>query len=62
MHATLIAYLCSAFGGAKAGRLHALEEIVMHYLTFVTAINPYVLAALGMVLICGAVDWWRHTH
>lgn len=34
----------------------------MHYLTFVTAINPYVLAALGIVLICGAVDWWRHTH
>lgn len=34
----------------------------MHYLTFVTAINPYVIALLGLVLACGAVDWWHRSH
>ena len=42
--------------------MHALEEIAMHYLSFLTAINPYVVAVLGMVLVCGAVDWWRQSH
>lgn len=44
------------------GRLHALEEIAMHYLSYVTAINPYVLAVLLLVLTCGAIDWWRRIH
>lgn len=34
----------------------------MHYLSFVTAINPYVLVVLAVVLACGAMDWWRSTH
>ncbi len=30
----------------------------MQYLSYLTSLNPYVLAALGIVLCCGAVDWW----
>lgn len=30
----------------------------MQYLSYLTSLNPYVLATLGIVLCCGAVDWW----
>ncbi len=30
----------------------------MHYLDFITAINPFVFAILVVVLVCGAYDRW----
>lgn len=30
----------------------------MQYLEFFTAINPFVLAVLAVVLVCGAYDSW----
>jgi hypothetical protein len=30
----------------------------MQYLAFVSALNPIVLGALGLVLACGAYDHW----
>jgi hypothetical protein len=38
------------------------RRTVMHYLSFFTAINPYVLAVLAAVLACGAVDWLIRPH
>jgi hypothetical protein len=38
------------------------RRTVMDYLSFVTAINPYVLAVLAAVLACGAVDWLIRPH
>ena len=43
-------------------RADRLEETAMHYLSFLTDLNPYVLAILAAVLACGAVDWWIKTH
>jgi hypothetical protein len=34
----------------------------MHYLSFLTAINPFVLAVLGVVVICGVYDYWIQNH
>jgi hypothetical protein len=30
----------------------------MEYLALVTALNPFVLALLALVLLCGALDYW----
>ncbi|TWF56444.1 hypothetical protein FHW37_10272 [Neorhizobium alkalisoli] len=30
----------------------------MHYLSFLTAINPFILIILAVVLACGAYDHW----
>ena len=38
------------------------RRTAMHYVNFITALNPYVLACLAAVLACGAIDWWRRTH
>lgn len=34
----------------------------MHYLTIVTALNPYIIAVLALVLACGAYDRWHNSH
>jgi hypothetical protein len=30
----------------------------MHTLEFVTALNPFVLAILAIVIVCGCYDHW----
>jgi hypothetical protein len=42
--------------------LHGWRRTEMHILTFMTAINPVVLVILGLVVACGAVDWWIKSH
>ena len=34
----------------------------MQYLDFMTSLNPFVLALLVLVLICGAYDRWSQPH
>ena len=38
------------------------EETVMQIIAFLEAINPVVVGILGVVLACGAVDWWIKSH
>jgi hypothetical protein len=58
----VISCSCWPSGAATLARADRLEETAMHYLSFLTDLNPYVLAILAAVLACGAVDWWIKTH
>tara|TARA_R110002020_G_scaffold9118_3_gene36356 strand:- start:2155 stop:2424 length:270 start_codon:yes stop_codon:yes gene_type:complete len=44
--------------GRTADRPIAEEEAAMHYLEFVTALNPFVLAILALAIVCGCYDRW----
>ena len=43
--------------GPPVGQLRE-EESAMYLLDHVTAINPFVLAVLAIVIICGCYDRW----